>query len=128
MISIIDNHYLFGVGNGDVVDKMVVEYKKHGLDELAEKRINPHNQYLEIFLGTGVIGLASLLLLFIFPVIRSVKRKNLLFLSFLGIVAFNLFFESVFNSQTGVFYFMFFYGLFSSNYNRCVSEKTSHLL
>jgi O-antigen ligase len=126
--EVIDNHYLLGVGNGDVVDKMVVEYRKHSLDELAEKRINPHNQYLEIFLGSGIVGFVLLLMLLIVPIMRSFKEMDYLFLSFIGIVSFNLLFESVFNSQTGVFYFVFFYGLFAINCNRCVVEKTPHLL
>ncbi len=44
-----------GVGTGDINDEMVSSYEEQGLNELAAKNLNPHNEYLQIAVALGIL-------------------------------------------------------------------------
>ena len=107
-ITIIKKHFLIGVGAGDVKDSLMEEYSKKGYKDIIAKNLNAHNQFLQTFIATGVVGFIILFSLFIFPLINSFKRKNFMFFSFLIIVMLNLLTESMLETQAGVIFFAFF--------------------
>lgn len=91
-------------------------------DNLAEYQItkhcikyelNAHNQYTDTLISVGIIGLILLIGFFIIPVSLIVKNRNfdLLIFSLIVIIAFNSFFESLFERQMGIMFFTFFYFL-----------------
>jgi len=77
-----------------------------------KQRLNVHNQFLETFVGQGILGDIILLLLLIYPFIQSLKKQNYLFALFLLLIGINFLFESMLNRQAGVLFFAFFYSYF----------------
>ena len=103
------NHWLTGVGAGDIKPELFVIYKEKGLTEAIKGNFNIHNQYLETFYGQGIIGISLLLLLLFMGLRESLKRKELLLSGFVILIALSFGPESMLNSQMGVVFFSFFY-------------------
>ena len=111
-IDLIKHNYLAGVGTGDVKDSLMSEYKQRNMTGAYKQWLNVHNQFLETFVGQGILGDMILLLLFIYPFIQSLKKQNYLFVLFLVLIGINFLFESMLNRQAGVLFFAFFYSFF----------------
>jgi len=112
-IDVISEHPIIGVGAGDIKDELAVVYKKNNYVKPLEMKMNCHNQYIETTVGQGIIGLAVL----IFMLMALFINKNHKFLSqlFGVIIAVNILFESMFNVQAGVVFFVFIYSMILSS-------------
>ncbi|MCB0482459.1 MAG: O-antigen ligase family protein [Flavobacteriales bacterium] len=119
-----ENAYLMGVGNGDGQDKLNEAYAAIGLytgnpdlNDMGYLEYNPHNQYVQEYLNTGIIGLAALLMLF---VVGTLRAKTLAFLFFATMFVFGLasLSESVLQRQAGVVLFATMLGIILSNSGR----------
>lgn len=73
-------------------------------------KLNTHNQYFEEFIGTGILGLISLLCYFFVPIAIMIKSKkySVIYLIFIMIISFNALFESIFQRQMAIIFFNFF--------------------
>ena len=111
-VSIIRENVLFGVGTGEADDALLITYKTNQYSGALENRLNAHNQYLQTFIATGIIGFFVLIGVLFIPVYPALKRRNILYLLLLFLVAFNLLFESMLERQAGVVFYTFFNGLF----------------
>jgi O-antigen ligase len=107
-LDIIKANLLAGVGTGDNRDKLIEMYKDKGFNKAAEARLNVHNQFLETTIQLGLMGLATLLSLFIWAFIKAIKNRNILLICFLIVNILFFLFESCLNRQAGVFYFVLF--------------------
>lgn len=112
-LDIISEHPIIGVGGGDIKDELAVVYKKNNYVKPLAMKMNCHNQYIETTVGQGIIGLAVL----IFMLMALFINKNHKFLSqlFGVIVVVNILFESMFNVQAGVVFFVFIYSMILSS-------------
>lgn len=110
--EIVKENPIWGVGTGDVKDALIDKYAKHQMFGAIEKKLNAHNQFLETAIGQGLIGLLILLLIFFIPFIKAFKEKNIVWMLFLVLIGFNFLFESMLNTQLGVFFFAYFYSFF----------------
>jgi O-antigen ligase len=106
--KIVLNNILIGVGTGDVKDALNSEYEKQTIAELAEKKLNAHNQYLQTFIALGLPGILSLLSLLSFIAYHTWINKMLDGTLLTIIIAFNLLFESMLETQAGVIFIAFF--------------------
>jgi len=114
-IDVINNYFWFGTGNGDLQD---VFDKKYMDNEFAQKKFlgyNAHNEFLQVFMSSGVIGFTIFLMIFIFSIEKALKEKNQLFLIFLALIFLNLLFESMLNTLAGLFFISFFLNYFIFN-------------
>ena len=96
----IKNHWVLGIGWGNISEIL-------GLDESGTP-LNSSNIFLEVWLGNGILGFASLIILFSYIILSAVKRyffaKDLeekvfglfLIISWFGIVIPNLFNAGIF--------------------------------
>ena len=107
----IENSWLFGVGSGDIKPVLFKDYKKDHLEDALHKNLNVHNQYLETFLGQGIIGIALLLSLLYMGFNEAKKRKELLISIFILTVLLSFGPESMLNNQSGTIFIAFFYYL-----------------
>jgi|AntAceMinimDraft_17_1070374.scaffolds.fasta_scaffold00218_8 O-antigen ligase len=107
-IEIIKDNFLFGVGTGSVKDILLKKYKEKQLSAPFNKRLNAHNQYLQTFIAVGITGFLILILNLIIPAIYAFKRKNILYLFFIGIISINFLVESMLEVQDGVIFYAFF--------------------
>jgi O-antigen ligase len=108
--GVIGEHPLLGVSPGDANDVLYERYKENGLSGAFEKKLNAHNQFLQTGVGLGLIGIASLLSLFVIPL--SMKPRRLL-VFFLLIVAVNFLTESMLQTMAGCIFFGYFYAVLS---------------
>lgn len=111
-LQLIKTNWLIGVGTGDIKDELVKKYNEAGWNFGAEKKLNPHNQYLHTFILLGIPGFILLMLNFIFPFYFSLKQKHGLYFLFMMIVFLNCLTESVLEVQRGILLFPFFSCLF----------------
>ena len=105
----IKDHWLFGVGAGDIKPVLIEGYKKVGLTNVINKNHNVHSQYLETLLGQGIIGLSVMLYLLLLGIQQSIKRKDLFLSGFIFLIILSMGPESMLNKQTGVVFMSFFY-------------------
>ena len=120
----------WGVGTGNVDECLSRELKRIGQNELAtlgdnrEIRYNPHNQFLQIGLEIGVLGLFIFLYGMISAVRRGLTSKNWFLILIVSCLLFNSLFESMLQRQTGIVFFTFWICLLSvhSNLTREQSE------
>ena len=110
--KIIEKNILFGVGTGDIKDELDKMYVKMSMTGAHKERLNAHNQYLQSAISLGILGLISIIAIFLFPFIYSIKEKKYIYSFFLIIVGLNLFVESMFETQAGVMFYAFFNILF----------------
>jgi O-antigen ligase len=109
----VGKNWLFGVGIGDVRETLAKTYQEKNLDFALSKRLNAHNQYLETFVGLGLVGLSYLLMILGSALWQSVRRRDMVFFLFMLIILVNFMFESVLERFFGVLFFVFFLSLFS---------------
>ena len=107
----------WGVGTGDTKDEIIENYKKLGSKTINERYLNAHNQYLQTTITLGILGLTSLLLILAGGFRYAIKKRNVLFFSFLILISLNMFFESMLEQQAGVIFITLFFTLF------CIWEK-----
>lgn len=109
-VQLIKEKPFTGFGLGEVESRMVKEYLKNGFEEEAALKMNAHNQFLEAQMTFGIAGSVSLLLMLLSPLIF---RKKLIYprlaTAFILMMSFFLLFESMFNRQWGIMFFLLFY-------------------
>jgi O-antigen ligase len=104
-----------GVGTGDVDFYLSKRLNSYGLHQFAKKQYNPHNQFLQITLEIGILGLLLFFSLFVIGFKIAYKNGNWI----LAIVLLNLFFNSIFESmlqrQSGIIFYTLLICLISSD-------------
>jgi len=110
--NILKENWLFGLGTGDTQSALNKEYEKIGAPILIEKKYNSHNEFLDNWMSTGVIGISSLLFLLISCLNYSISNKDYLFFSFLLMMIIFFITENVLSRQDGLVTFAFFTPLF----------------
>lgn len=109
-IQLIKEKPFTGFGLGGVEKRMVQEYLKNGFEEEAMQKMNAHNQFLEAQMTFGIAGTLSLLSMLLTPLIfRKRLRYPQLAAGFILMFTFFLMFESMFNRQWGIMFFLLFY-------------------
>ncbi|MDC0313687.1 O-antigen ligase family protein [Flavobacteriales bacterium] len=117
---------IYGYGTGGTRDLLTKEYKIKKIEFLVEQRLNCHNQYIEVALNSGVIGLFILILLLALPIIWAVKYRNYIILFFILLISFNFLTESMLETQSGVVFFSFFYTILIHAQFSTYSVKTDN--
>lgn len=107
-ISIARQNLLFGVGIGDVRTELSRHYEKIGEENLAKEKFNAHNQFLEVLVENGIIGLIIFIALFIGMVFIAISDKNILYGMFILMIFMFFLFETVLYRLAGVSFFSLF--------------------
>jgi O-antigen ligase len=108
-INIIRNHFFTGTGVGDANDDLYAAYNNAGLTGAYKLKLNAHNQFLQTFIGMGIFGLFSLLLLTFGDIVRAVLFRNFLLFIFSLLITMNFLVESMLQRSAGVLFFSFFF-------------------
>ncbi len=106
--TILGENLIMGVGTGDIQDELNEEYRSTGNTRLAKDNTNTHNQFLEILIEHGLIGLIIFLSMIIMMFYIAFKRENILYLMFLLLVVISFLFETMLNRLAGVTFFSLF--------------------
>lgn len=123
-IKLIENNLLFGTTAGDANDKLVEAYEREGLAGALRKKLNAHNQFLQTFIGTGIMGFVLLLFMTLGSLIYGFIKKNYLLSLFSILTIFNFLVESMLQAQAGFIFFAFFFCILTQ-YNFHKLSKTS---
>jgi len=128
----IKHNWLFGSGLGTFVNEFpryrLSDYKLLGQEDIIS---HAHNEFVEIWAETGIIGLA-LFIIFLFALIRQYKRKiNSKDKYFIYVTAFSLvlllihnLFSITMRVPPILIYFFILAGFLSADYSKEIEEKT----
>ena len=110
----ISSNWFLGVGPGDVQDKLQECYVKNDYAPLLfwpDRKFNAHNQFLQTWLGIGVLGLISILSILTYGVLLAVRNRAYYFLTFLFFFVSLSMVESTLEVNKGIVFFGFFNAL-----------------
>ena len=114
-----NNGWLMGAHTGDFQDLLNEKYKRNGiytgnleLKDTGYLGYGPHNQYIEVLLSLGIIGLIIFLILLILYLKKAWVTNNYLALQCILLFLFFFITESVLSVNKGVVVFLFFTLLF----------------
>jgi O-antigen ligase len=108
-IQIIRQNFFTGTGVGDANAALYKAYEEQGLTGAFELKLNAHNQYLQTFLGMGILGFLLLLQMTLGDLVRALFRRQFLLFIFSLLIVMNLMVESMLQRSAGVLFFCFFY-------------------
>jgi hypothetical protein len=107
--DIIQDHFWFGVGTGDLEDALNDQYKRMGSELKKRYRFHAHNQFLAIFIAFGVFGFLWFLFAMVYPPIKEKKFGDYFFVTFFLLAVFSMLSDDTMETQAGVTFFAFFY-------------------
>ncbi len=110
-VHLIKDHYLTGVGTGDMNQAFENYYEQIHSKLTPEWRRRSHNQFLSITVGFGVLGLLWFIFALFYPPLLRKKFSHFLFSSFFIILMFSMLPEDTLESQDGVTFAAFFFSL-----------------
>ena len=109
---------IFGYGIGDVQEQMDLCYEEENAN-FPKKRYNTHNQYLFIWLSSGIIGFITFIAILFYYFKKSLQFKDEVMFSILVLYSFTFLFENVLSRQSGVIFFCFIINYFLwNNFNK----------
>jgi len=97
----------FGVGTSNLDAALTRRLNNLGQRELAEKEMNPHNQYLQTGVELGWLGILLLLAIIGSATYLAFKNRSGLLLLLVTCLAFHCLFESMLQRQSGIVFFTF---------------------
>ena len=112
--SIFSKNMLIGVGTGDVQDEFDTYYIESNSPLDEENRHRAHNMFLSIALTFGIPGIFIFLLFHIKMITFNIGNKEILAVLFVTIALISFLMEDTWETQTGITFCAFFYGIFSS--------------
>ena len=117
-IDLIKEKPLLGYGTGDVKDVLAQKNIEKGNIDVAQRKMNTHNQFLNSWVAIGFFGLLFLLLIFLLPFIFAPQEEGfihrlIVFILFASLVA-----ESFLETQAGIIPVAFFMTLLGVNMKR----------
>ncbi len=110
-LSIIERYPWAGIGTGDVPDEFIQTLQDCG-SPLKDRGMRTHNQYLAIAVAMGIPALLYFLFALFYAPFKNKMFKNYFFFSFFIIALLSMITEDTLESQPGVSFIIFFYGLF----------------
>lgn len=109
--TLIRENFWTGTGTGDVKQAFIDTYEENHMNLEEQYRLRAHNQYLTFFVSFGIAGLIYFVMLFALPFFGG--RLSYLHMAFLLIAFVACLTEDTLETQAGVTFFSFFYGLLS---------------
>ncbi|MDG3581297.1 O-antigen ligase family protein [Galbibacter pacificus] len=113
---------LFGNGIQNANNAIIKSYERNGLLHFAKERYNAHNQYIQIYVGAGIIGELTLIFLIFYYSVFFWKSKNITGFLFVTLISFLFLTESYLERHNGIVLFTLFICL-QVNYDLSSSEK-----
>ena len=115
-MELISEQPFLGTGAGDMQEKLMETYKKNDFLIAYDLKFNPHNQYLQTWASSGMIGLFLLLAILLYSLIYAIDSKNALYIALVLVIALSMLTESMLQRQKGLVFFSFFLLFFAGYY------------
>lgn len=113
--NVIKRNPLLGVGWGDVQENLNTEYATMNIG--SKFWFMPHNQFLTVWVGAGLVGLLVFIIAIIFPFIVKKMYRYFLPLFFQLMILASMLFEDTFETHIGVAFTVIFGAIFIFGYN-----------
>jgi O-antigen ligase len=110
--EIIQNHFWFGVGTGDVQKEFNKIYESKHRNIPFHWRRRAHNQFLTFWISFGIIGLTLIILAFFLPVFARIKLLAYPGYIFILIACLSMVNEDTLETHPGSTFIALFYSLF----------------
>lgn len=110
--AIAQEHLLFGVGNGDVLQEFKNYYESINSPLVGKQRRGVHNQYLTELIAFGLVGLLIFLAALVTPLFLANKQRSFLATGFLLILMISMLSGGTLDCSTGAALGGLFYSLF----------------
>ncbi len=107
-LHIARENMLIGTGIGDLKKEAEKIYNEYYPNRSTANRIMPHNQFVFVLSGLGIIGLLWFMFAFFYPIIVSNHYKDSLFFSFNMIILISFFVEATIETQIGTAFYLLF--------------------
>ena len=107
-IDLIKEKPVLGNGIGQGKELLTSKLKSDDSSTLTHRTLDSHSQILTTWIETGLLGLVILLFMFIRIILKGYQKRNLLLILFSCLVFFSCLTESMFETQAGVLFFVFF--------------------
>jgi len=114
-LYLIKDKPIFGYGTGDVKDVLMQQYKAKQIDRAYNLNLNAHNQFIQISIAVGLIGLLIFLSAFYWGIKLSVTQNNYFLLAFIILSIIFMLPESMLENQAGTISFSLFFSLLNQN-------------
>ncbi|HZY80874.1 MAG TPA: O-antigen ligase family protein [Cyclobacteriaceae bacterium] len=120
--NIIKENWFIGISPGDTQDALQEEYKKMGFQLAYDERFNPHNQFLQVWVGLGIIGLIVYLATFWIPLRKAIADVDYLFIAFIAFFIMCCLTESILERQFGIIFYALFNAMFLQHQHDSVTK------
>ena len=122
-LKLVKEHWLMGVGPGKTQVLLDNCYNEIAPVVYKDKGFNTHNQFLSFWIGMGILGIFSFLLVLFSPIYIGLKHHN--YLPLFVCLFFSLCFltENILARQQGVVIFSFFINFFFFQYRDLKSSN-----
>ncbi len=107
-LNLIRENFWWGVGTGDLNTAFDEYYKRTNSPLEEANRWRSHNQYLSIFVATGVFGFIWFLFVLVYPPLKLRKFTDYFYFVFFITIVLSMLTEDTIESQAGVTLFAFF--------------------
>ena len=108
-IELVKERPLLGYGTGDVKDELVKKYFEHSIDVAYKNKLNAHNQFLQVTISVGIIGLILFLSILFSSIQIGYKFNNPYIRLFIFMIIIYMLTESVLENQAGTIFFGLFF-------------------
>lgn len=103
-------HPIFGIGAGNLKREVTRIYNAEYPD--IQKQIMPHNQFVSVYAGMGLVGLILFTGTFFFPLFYKKAHQDAFFVAFYIIIFLSFMVENTIESSMGIGFYVFFLCLF----------------
>jgi O-antigen ligase len=110
--SLIAQSPVIGYGAGSEIKVLKEKYFEKKFYRSFLSRLNAHNEYLSFLLKSGIWGLAAYLATLGFGFKKAVRNKDILFFSFMLLLAVVSLSENILDADKGVIFYGFFFSFF----------------
>lgn len=111
-LGLIEKSPMIGYGAGSELGLLHEDFYNRKYYNSFVNHLNSHNQYLSFWLKSGIVGLLIYLATLVFGFKQAIKNKDLLFFSFMLLIAVVSFAENLLDVDKGVIFYAFFFSFF----------------
>jgi O-antigen ligase len=111
-VQLIKHSPAIGYGSGSEKRLLKEKYFENKLYNSYLNELNAHNQYLSIFLKTGIVGLFVFLLTLFYGFAIAWRNRDIILAGFMLIISIVSFSENILDVNKGIFFYAFFYSFF----------------
>jgi len=112
-LAIINEHFWFGVGTGNVQKSFNKKYDELKSPLTYEFRLRAHNQLVTLLLTFGIFAFMWIIFAFTYPYFKNLQKPIFLPIVFFLIVIISFLNEDTLETQAGLTFVVFFYTLFT---------------